>query len=61
MSDPIEKNNKDNLRRFKAWLKKCFKDDWKYPEVFIEEMDIVIIAAAELKKDLKKSQRSTNG
>ena len=61
MSDIIEKNNKDNLRRMKAWLKKCFKEDWKYPEVFIEEMDIVIIAAAELKKDLKKSQRSANG
>ena len=61
MSDPIEKNNKDNLRRFKAWLKKCFKEDWKYPEVFIQEMDIIIVAAAELKKELKKSQRSTNG
>ena len=61
MSDPIEKNNKDNLRRFKAWLKKCFKEDWKYPEVFIQEMDIIIVAALELKKEIKKQMGLNDG
>lgn len=53
MSDLIEKNNADNLRRMRIWIKKMFKEDLKYPEVFREEMDVLIAAAKELKKEAK--------
>jgi hypothetical protein len=47
----IDRTNADNIKRFKAWLKKQFKDDWKYPDVFIQDMDIIIAAARELTKE----------
>jgi hypothetical protein len=49
----IERNNADNLRRMKKWLKFIFKDEMKYPDVFNQEMDIIIEAAKELKKEMK--------
>jgi NAD(P)H-flavin reductase len=52
--DAIERNNKDNLRRFKRWLKDQFKEDWKYKDVFIQDMDVIISAAKELKKEVGK-------
>lgn len=57
MSDIIERNNADNLRRMKKWLKLCFGDDMKYPDVFHQEMDVIIAAAKELKKDVKYRYR----
>jgi hypothetical protein len=51
--DLIDENNADNLRRMKAWIKKCFKEDLKYPDVFRQDMDTILLAAKELKKELR--------
>lgn len=56
MSDIIERNNADNLRRMRLWLRKCFIEDFKYPDVFIQEMNVIIAAAKELKKEAKERQ-----
>ena len=45
----LEINRADNLRRMKAWIKKSYRDDLKYPDLFCQEMDTIIAAAKELK------------
>ena len=54
IQESIDRNNADNLRRFKRWIKTNYEDDWKYPDVFISDMDIIIKAAKELKKEAKE-------